>query len=88
MIKAHDLMVYLSIKYKNDWDKIHDHIWQRLPLDKEEMKKILEKVDLDNYIAITDADYPDEFKMMKRPPFAMERDDCESIVTIIRNLKK
>ena len=41
-MKQHDLLVYLTI----NWDKIYNHIKNKVWLDKEDMRKTLAKVDL------------------------------------------
>ena len=48
-MKQHDLLVYLTIKYDGDWDKIYNHIKNKVWLDKEDMRKTLSKVDLSDF---------------------------------------
>ena len=48
-MKQHDLLAYLTIKYDGDWDKIYNHIKNKVWLDKEDMRKTLSKVDLSDF---------------------------------------
>lgn len=74
MITAKELLVYLTIKYKGNWDNIYRHIKTRQPLNEEELKKALENVDLNNFIAMTDEDYPESLKGLEKPPFVVKRE--------------
>lgn len=72
-ITAKELLVYLTIKYKGKWDDIFYHINTKQPLDREDMAKTLENVDLSNFITMTDDDYPESLKKLEKPPFAIEK---------------
>lgn len=74
MITAKQLLVYLAIKYKGNWDDIYRHIRTKQPLDKEDMEKTLKNVDLNDYIALTDKDYPESLKGLEKPPFVVKRE--------------
>lgn len=74
MITAKELLVYLTIKYKGSWDAIYRHIKTKQPLDNEDLKKTLENVDLNGFIAMTDDDYPDSLKELEKPPFVVKRE--------------
>lgn len=53
-MKQHDLLVYLTI----NWDKIYNHIKNKVLLDREDMRKKLAKVDLSDFVTLVDEDYP------------------------------
>ena len=84
MITSKELLVYLSIIYENDFDRIYNHIRNKDSLDKEDLRRVLKQVNLDDYIAMTDWDYPMELKKLDRPPFAVKRDDIDVLVDVIR----
>ena len=88
MLTSKELLVYLSIIYDNDFDRICNHIRNKDPLDKEDLRRVLKKVNLDDYIAMTDWDYPTELKKIDRPPFAVKREDIDVLVDVIKGLKK
>lgn len=72
-MKQHDLLVYLTIKYDGDWDKIYNHIKNKVWLDKEDMRKTLAKVDLSDFVTLVDEDYPDKYKTLRKPYFAYRK---------------
>lgn len=73
IMKQHDLLVYLTIKYDGDWDKIYNHIKNKVWLDKEDMRKTLAKVDLSDFVTLVDEDYPDKYKTLRKPYFAYRK---------------
>lgn len=84
MITSKELLVYLSIIYDNDFDRIYNHISNKDYVDKKDLRRLLKKVNLDDYIAMTDGDYPKELMKLDRPPFAVERKDVDVLVDVIR----
>ena len=72
-MKQHDLLVYLTIKYDGDWDKIYNHIKNKVCLDKEDMRKTLANVDLSDFVTLVDEDYPDKYKTLRKPYFAYRK---------------
>ena len=68
-MKQHDLLVYLTI----NWDKIYNHIKNKVWLDKEDMRKTLAKVDLSDFVTLVDEDYPDKYKTLRKPYFAYRK---------------
>ena len=87
MLTSKELLVYLSIIYDNDFDRIYNHIRNKDSLDKEDLRRVLKQVNLDDYIVMTDGDYPAELKKINRPPFAVKREDVDVLVDVIRRLK-
>lgn len=72
-MKQHDSLVYLTIKYDGDWDEIYNHIKNKVWLDKEDMRKMLAKVDLNDFVTLVDEDYPDKCKTLRKPYFAYRK---------------
>lgn len=69
-MKTRDLLIYLTIKYNGDWDEIYEHIKKKVWLDKEDMRKTLAKVDLNDFVTLVDEDYPYKYKILNKPYFA------------------
>lgn len=69
IMKQHDFLVYLAI----NWDKIYNHIKNKVWLDKEDMSKTLSKVDLSDFVTLVDEDYPDKYKTLMKPYFAYRK---------------
>ena len=88
MITSKELLVYLSIIYDNDFDRIYNHIRNKDSIDKEDFRRVLKQVNLDDYIVMTDRDYPTELNKINRPPFALKREDVDVLVDVIRRFKK
>ena len=76
MLTSKELLVYLSIIYDNDFDRIYNHICNKDYLDKEDLRRVLKQVNLDDYIVMTDKDYPTELKKINRPPVCGEKRRC------------
>ena len=64
------VLVYLSVIYKGDWDKIYEAILNKQPIDKKDLEKILNTV-TDNYITLLNSNYPDSLKQIFKPPFVL-----------------
>lgn len=88
MVNARDLLIYLHIKFDGDWNKTYSFIKTKQKLDKEDMKKTLEGVDMDKYITLHDDDYPERFKAEMKPPFVIERNRYSAEEKVIALLKK
>ena len=70
MIKGRDLLVYLSVKYKGNWDEMYQAIQQREKVSFEEVDEAL-KNNKANYITCVDSEYPDCLKGVYHPPFVL-----------------
>lgn len=64
------LLVYLSVLYKGDWDKIYDAILNKVQIDKNEMEQVLTTV-TDKYITLISPNYPESLKCIFKPPFVL-----------------
>ncbi len=74
-----DILIYLSVKYRGNWDKIYDAINQREEVDQEEVQKMYRNL---HYKAITlfDNEYPEHLKNIFKPPFVLYYDGDISLI--------
>ena len=63
------VIIYLTIKYKGDWQDIYNAIKRKEKPDSD-FEEIINKVN-DNVITILDKDYPKVFSSLLRPPFVI-----------------
>ena len=66
----HEILVYLSIIHKGDWNKIYESILNKVPIDKDEVLKLTRDLEC-KYITILDASYPLCLKSIYKPPFVL-----------------
>ena len=66
----HEILVYLSIIYKGDWNKIYESILNKTPIDKNEALAACNNLNC-NYITILDDSYPLCLKSIYKPPFVL-----------------
>jgi len=69
-MNSREILVYLSLKYDGDWDKIYSDVSSKKEHDEEEVKKALQSLK-SNYITIGDEEYPESLKPMFKPPFVL-----------------
>lgn len=70
MQEARNIMIYLSLYYKGEWDSIYNELKKRrLTLIKEEVDKEVEKHK--NAICVFDPIFPKQLKNVDRPPFVL-----------------
>ena len=65
-----DLVLYFSIKYEGNLNKIYKALLNKEKFDKEAIIKMKEQLDC-QYITIFDDEYPDELKEINCPPFVL-----------------
>lgn len=65
-----EIMLYFSLIYNGDWNKIKDSLTSSLSVDKSKLEKLLIKLDA-NYITILDEEYPESLKNSIKPPFVI-----------------
>jgi hypothetical protein len=70
MLKGREIIAYLAIKYHNKWEDIYEAIKEKELVEEEEVKKSIDELK-GGFITIVDQDYPDEFKSIIKPPFAI-----------------
>ena len=65
-----DILVYLSIVNNGDWNSIYHHIVEKKPINKEDVKKEVEKLNV-KYITLLSPSYPTFLKSTFKPPFVI-----------------
>ena len=70
IMNSREILVYLSLKYRGDWDEIYSEISLHKEYDEEEVQKVVRKVK-SNYVTIIDEDYPESLKKMYKAPFVL-----------------
>lgn len=64
------VLVYLSILYNGNWDKIYQAITRKETIDKNKMDELVKSVS-DNYITLLSPNYPNSLKHIYKPPFVL-----------------
>jgi hypothetical protein len=70
MMKGRDILLYLAIKYRNNWDAMYEAIKEKELINEEDLKPALEKIK-GEVITIIDENYPEELKTKVKPPFVI-----------------
>ncbi|HOF53719.1 MAG: DNA-processing protein DprA [Bacilli bacterium] len=65
-----DILIYLAIKYKGNWDDIYGAIKRKEPIDDASFNDLLATLKA-NAITIIDKNYPDHLKQTHKPPFVL-----------------
>ena len=66
----HEILVYLSIIYKGDWDKIYNSIIEKKSVVKSEVISLVNSLNC-KYVTILDSNYPMCLKTIYKPPFVL-----------------
>ena len=70
MLTADEILLYLSLKYEGDWDKIYEAIKQKKDFSEQEFLSLKSK-HKSNYITILNDNYPTALKDCFKPPFVL-----------------
>ncbi|MCH5171230.1 MAG: DNA-processing protein DprA [Erysipelotrichales bacterium] len=70
MITADEILLYLSLKYNGDWDKIYEAIKLKKDFSEQEFLSLKTK-NKSNYITILNENYPTSLKDCYKPPFVL-----------------
>lgn len=67
------ILIYFSIKYKGDWDKIYRALEDKEKVTLNEINELEERIKKEkwNLITIIDKDYPEQLKQAYKPPFVI-----------------
>lgn len=65
-----EILVYLSIVHKGNWNIIYKSILDKESVDKDKIKEVVNKIDC-SYTTILDENYPDCLKSIYKPPFVL-----------------
>ena len=76
------ILIYFSIKYKGDWDKIYKALEEKEKVSLEEITKTEEDIKSNNWniITIIDRDYPEKLKTAYKPPFVIWLDGNKDLL--------
>ena len=69
-LSSRELILYLSLLYEGDWERIYSHLQNKDPIDEDDAIKRIKKVK-SKYITIIDEEYPVYLKSIFRPPFVL-----------------
>ncbi|MGP1414227.1 MAG: DNA-processing protein DprA [Bacillales bacterium] len=69
-MEANEIVLYFSLKYQGDWEKIFTAIKNKEAIDDDSFNKLVSS-NKDNYITIIDDNYPNCFKNINKPPFVL-----------------
>ena len=69
-LSAREILLYLTLKYDNDWNKIYKAISNKEDIDYEDAEKVVDECP-NEYITILDKEYPDILKHTYKPPFVL-----------------
>lgn len=69
-LNSREILLYLTLKYGNDWDKIYQAIRSREDIDYEDAEKVVNECP-NEYITILDEEYPEILKHTYKPPFVL-----------------
>jgi DNA processing protein len=70
LLKGREIIIYLSIKYRGDWNKIYAAIKAKEMVDEEEVNKEVSSLPCKT-VAIIDEEYPESLKKIYKPPFVL-----------------
>lgn len=67
------ILIYFSIKYKGDWDKIYKALEEKEKVTLKDIKELEEKIKNEKIkvITIIDKKYPEQLKQAYKPPFVI-----------------
>ena len=65
-----DILLYLTLKYNGDWDKIYKALQDKEDIDYKDAEKVLDEYP-GEYITILDDEYPAILKQCYKPPFVL-----------------
>ncbi len=70
MLSGREMLIYFSLKYDGDWQKIYQAILEKQQIDPEDLKKSLSSVK-SNVVTMVDPDYPKQFLHLANAPFVL-----------------
>ena len=69
-LSGRDILLYLTLKYNGDWDKIYNAIKNKEDIDYKDAEKTLDEYP-GEYITMLDEEYPAILKQCYKPPFVL-----------------
>ena len=84
-MQLREILIYLSVIYKGDWDQIFEVISKKkLYYDKAEVERVCARLGC-HAVTIMDAEYPEELKQIFKPPFVLF---YFGDISLIKNIRK
>ena len=78
MLTAREILIYIAIQAKGDWNKIQSMIHQRPELDEDEVKSLVSQ---QKALTILDPEYPEQLKTIFQPPLVLFYEGDISLIT-------
>ena len=69
-LNARDILLYLTLKHTNNWDKIYKALQTKEDIDYEDAERVCDEY-CGEFITILDEEYPDILKRTYKPPFVL-----------------
>lgn len=69
-MEGRKLLIYFSIKYSGDWNKIYEAVSNSEEVDEKEAEKVVSNPK-SKVVTILDDDYPQQLKFARKPPFVL-----------------
>ena len=69
-MESRDILLYFSLKYAGDWNKIYEAIQSKELYEESDIKKAIKSIK-SKFIAYTDPEYPESLKQSFKPPFIL-----------------
>lgn len=69
-MKSREILIYLAIIWKGDWNLIYEALLSKEKLDEDVIKSTISKLD-SKAVTLLDDDYPQQLKMICKPPFVL-----------------
>ena len=69
-MKAREVLIYLSIKFQGDWDKIYHFICEQKKVDSDEVRAAIDNLSC-QAVTMVDEEYPQQLRRISKPPFVL-----------------
>lgn len=69
-MEGREILLYISLMFNGDWDKIYNFIKTKQPLNIEDAKSVVKNFKGD-YVTLIDNNYPSSLKNSRKPPFVL-----------------
>ena len=70
MLKGQEIIAYLAVKYRGQWEDIYDAIRRKEQLEEDDVREVVSNIK-SNYLTIIDDQYPECLKRIYQPPFCL-----------------
>jgi DNA processing protein len=70
MLKGRDIIIYLAVKYKGDWNSIYQAIKTKEIVEEPDVRQAMDRLQC-SVVTIIDDTYPEALKKIYKPPFVL-----------------